>query len=246
MTDSLIHSKNISNYEYLINHWELSFTSSMVIVTGLPLRSLLPASVLTAFWTRPKFSIELEVYELSRLRPPNALFPAGKERPKQEVDSSHYRRTEKKLRQRRNYLRLQQMCRNSNGLTKVGGKKSIITFEVNYIGIYWGRVDDLSFFDYLSPFCYLNFIVLFPFLIQFYQIMFIILFRLGSDRLSVLLLFVPAVLFFILTPLFCPSSSVSLSYFILAVPMRECLGKHSCMSSPLSLTDLRPVYTGRF
>ena len=34
-----------------------------------------------------------------------------------------------------------------------------------------------------------------------------------------------------LTPLFLPSSSVSLSYFIIAVPMREYLGKHSCMSS---------------
>ena len=32
-------------------------------------------------------------------------------------------------------------------------------------------------------------------------------------------------------PLFLPSSSVSLSYFILAVPMCECLGKHSRMSS---------------
>ena len=59
----------------------------------------------------------------------------------------------------------------------------------------------------------------------------IIVFRLGCDRLSELLLFMPAVLFSILKPLFCPSSSVSLSYFILAVPMRECLGKHSCMSS---------------
>ena len=34
----------------------------------------------------------------------------------------------------------------------------------------------------------------------------------------------------ILLPLFLPSSSVSLSYFIRAVPMRECLGKHSCAS----------------
>ena len=59
----------------------------------------------------------------------------------------------------------------------------------------------------------------------------IIVFRLGCDRPSGLLLFVPAVMFSILTPLFCPSSSVSLSYLILVVPMRECLGKHSCMSS---------------
>ena len=46
----------------------------------------------------------------------------------------------------------------------------------------------------------------------------IIVFWLGCDRPSGLLLFVPAVLFYILTPLFCVSSSVSMSYFVLAVP----------------------------
>ena len=66
----------------------------------------------------------------------------------------------------------------------------------------------------------------------------IIVFRLGCDRPSGLLLFVPAVLFSILTPLFCVSSSVSWTYFILAVPMRECLGKHSCMSSPFPIAIL--------
>ena len=44
--------------------------------------------------------------------------------------------------------------------------------------------------------------------------------------------------FSILTRLFCPSSSVSLSYFILAVPMRECVGKHSCMSSQFPIPIL--------
>ena len=48
--------------------------------------------------------------------------------------------------------------------------------------------------------------------------------------------FVPALLLFILTPLVLPSSSASLFYFILAVPMRECFGKHSCMSSPFPIT----------
>ena len=43
--------------------------------------------------------------------------------------------------------------------------------------------------------------------------------------------FMPALLFSILTHLFLHSSYVSLSYFIIAVPMRECLGKHPCMSS---------------
>ena len=35
------------------------------------------------------------------------------------------------------------------------------------------------------------------------------------------------------TPLFLSSSSVSLAYLILAIPMREFLGKHSCMSFPI-------------
>ena len=66
-----------------------------------------------------------------------------------------------------------------------------------------------------------------------------IVFWLGCDRLSGLLSFVPAVLFSILTPLFLPSSSVSLSDFILAVPMCERLGKHSFMSSPFPIIAIR-------
>ena len=88
-----------------------------------------------------------------------------------------------------------------------------------------GRVDEASFFEYLSPFCFfcqLNFIVLFPFLIKYYHILFIIIvFWLGCDRPSGLLLFVPALLLSILTPIFLSSSSVSLCYFVLAVSMRE-------------------------
>ena len=49
---------------------------------------------------------------------------------------------------------------------------------------------------------------------------------------SRLQLIIIIIIIIIITPLFLPSSSVSLSYFVLAVPMRECLGKHSCMSSP--------------
>ena len=68
----------------------------------------------------------------------------------------------------------------------------------------------------------------------------IIVFRLGCDRPTGLLLFAPAVLFYnlIITPLFSPSSSVSSSYFTLAVPMRECLGKHSCMISSFAIAIL--------
>ena len=92
-------------------------------------------------------------------------------------------------------------------------------------------------------FCSLNFIVIFPFLIKYSDILFIIIvFWLGCDRPSGLLLFVPALLLSILTPLFLPSSSVSLSYFVLAVPMRECLGKHSCMSSPCPIAILNGTF----
>ena len=52
----------------------------------------------------------------------------------------------------------------------------------------------------------------------------------------------PVLLPSILTPLFLSSSPVPLSYFILAVLMRECLGKHSCMSSPFPIAILN-VFT---
>ena len=54
--------------------------------------------------------------------------------------------------------------------------------------------------------------------------------------------FVPALLLSILTPLFLPSSSVSVSFFVLAVPMRDCLGKHSCMSSPCPIAILNGTF----
>ena len=102
-----------------------------------------------------------------------------------------------------------------------------------YYFIMRGTVDGLSYFDYLSLFCFLliEFHCTFPYLIKYYHIMFIIIvFWLDSDSPSALF-FVPALLLSILSPLFLPSSSDSLSYFILAVPMRECLGNHWSMSS---------------
>ena len=61
----------------------------------------------------------------------------------------------------------------------------------------------------------------------------IIILWLGKFRPSWLLFsFVPGLILSVLTSLFLPSSSsVTLSYFILAVPIRECLGKHSYTSS---------------
>ena len=69
----------------------------------------------------------------------------------------------------------------------------------------------------------------------------IIVFWLGCDRLSGLLSLVPALLFFVLAPVL-SSLSVPLSYFSLAVPMRECLGKHSCMSSPCHIAILNDTW----
>ena len=73
-----------------------------------------------------------------------------------------------------------------------------------------------------------------------------IIFGLGSVRPSGLLSFVPALLLSILSNLFLPSSSVSLSYFIIAVPMRECLGKHSCMSFIFPIAILNGTYFSLF
>ena len=72
----------------------------------------------------------------------------------------------------------------------------ILTNCVYYYGR--GRVDDLSFFEYLSPFYFLSieFHCTFSIPYKILHILFIIIvFRLGCDRPSGLLLFVPAVLF---------------------------------------------------
>ena len=73
--------------------------------------------------------------------------------------------------------------------------------------------------SFKSVFLLIEFHCCFKYLKKQYHIMFInIIFWLGCGRPSGLLSFVPVLLLFILTPLFLPSSSVSLSYFILAVP----------------------------
>ena len=111
--------------------------------------------------------------------------------------------------------------------------------------VHWQlRVDDLSFFNYLSPFCFLLTEFHYTFFISYiksYHIIFIIIvFWLICDTPSGLLSFMPTLFFSTLMSLFLPSSSVSISYFILAVPMHECLGKHSRMSSPF----LMPILNG--
>ena len=59
---------------------------------------------------------------------------------------------------------------------------------------------------------------------------------------SGLLFFVLSLILSILSPLCLPSSFVSLSYFMLAVPMRECLGKHSCTSFPFLIAILNGTF----
>ena len=97
-----------------------------------------------------------------------------------------------------------------------------------------------NFFDCSSPFCFLT--------VEFHWTFFIsskiqkkwlllyfdyVVFR----SFFLITFFVSAILFSILTSFFLPSS-VSLPYFILAVPMRECLRKHSCMSSAFPIVIL--------
>ena len=54
--------------------------------------------------------------------------------------------------------------------------------------------------------------------------------------------FMPALLLSILTPLFLASSSLSLSYFVLAVLLLERLGKRSHMSSTFPIDILKGTY----
>ena len=96
-----------------------------------------------------------------------------------------------------------------------------------------------SFFDCSSPLYYVFVIVIFPYLIKYYHIMVInSTFSLGSDRCQDFFFFVPALLLSMLSPLFLPSPYVYLSYFILAVPMCKCLGKHSCISNSFLIAIL--------
>ena len=45
------------------------------------------------------------------------------------------------------------------------------------------------------------------------------------------------------TLLFSPSFSVAMSYFILAITMRKCLGEHSCMSSTFPIAMLNRFFS---
>ena len=104
-----------------------------------------------------------------------------------------------------------------------------------------GRVDDFSFFDYYKVdfvFCYLNFIVLFAIsykILPLYVYHYCIFIRTFLFRARFAFFHTNASL-----PTF-----ICLSYFILAVPMRECLGKHLCMSSPFPKAILNGTFLFR-
>ena len=72
-------------------------------------------------------------------------------------------------------------------------------------------------------FCYFNFIVFFQYFIKYYHIMLLYFAYLGISCWD---FFMAALLLCMLTPILLPSS-VSSSYFILAIPTHECSGKHS-------------------
>ena len=103
-------------------------------------------------------------------------------------------------------------------------------------------MDDLLVFEYLSPFYFwlLEFHCTFS---MSYKILTNYVYYYCTELLLLLLtLFVPTLLLSILASLFLPSSSVTLSYLILVVPMRECLGKHSCMISSFPIAILNGTY----
>ena len=73
-------------------------------------------------------------------------------------------------------------------------------------------------------FCYFNFIVFFQYFIKYYHIMLLSLYF-AYLGISCWDFFMAALLLCMLTPILLPSS-VSSSYFILAIPTHECSGKH--------------------
>ena len=99
-------------------------------------------------------------------------------------------------------------------------------------------MDDSSFFEYLHQLYFL--------LIEFHctsSISYTILTNFVYYcciliRIVGFFLFVPALLLSILTSLCLHSSSITSSYFILSLPMRESWGKLSCMSPPFPIAIL--------
>ena len=105
----------------------------------------------------------------------------------------------------------------------------------------WGgwMIFHFSIVHFHFIFCWWNFIVLFPYRIKYYYILFItVVFWLGIDRPSGLLLFVSSRFTFFHSHDSLLTLSVCFLVFTFAFPMRECLGKHSCMSSYFLIATL--------
>ena len=101
-----------------------------------------------------------------------------------------------------------------------------LTAIINDLSILRGRVDDLSFFDYLSSFCFLliefhcSFSIsykILPDYVYYYCISIRMWYAVGTS--------------FIRAP-------CTVLLFHSCCPMRECLWKHSCTSSPFSIAIL--------
>ena len=107
-----------------------------------------------------------------------------------------------------------------------------------------GRVDDLSFFYYLSIFCFLLIEFHHSFSISYKMLQYYVYYYILTRMWYAVGTYFFRARFasFHTLPLFLLSSSVSLSYFGLAVPLRECLGKNSCMSSTCPIAILNGTF----
>ena len=115
--------------------------------------------------------------------------------------------------------------------------QAIVPSEGGWFVIFWLFKYILFFVNWISLYFSISYKILHYYVYDIY----IYIYWLGWDRPSGLF-FMPALLLSILTPLFFPSSSVCVSYFSLAIPMHECLGKHWCMSSQFPTAILNGIF----
>ena len=120
----------------------------------------------------------------------------------------------------------------------------LFTKEEHLLNIFKGGWMICNFFEYLSPFCFLLIEFHCTFSISYNIFIFcLLLLYFGEDVIGRRDFFCSCrFAAFHTHASLLPSSSVSLFYFVLAVPMRECLGKHSCMSSPCPLDILNGAF----
>ena len=106
-------------------------------------------------------------------------------------------------------------------------------------------MEDFSYFDYSNPFCFLVIGFYFTFSTSckiltnyaYYYILIMIVYSFGTS-----LFFRACFTSFHTHASLLTSSSVTFSYFIRAVSMRECLGKQSCMSFSFPIAILNGTF----